>query len=96
MKPTTATSNAAQDVNCVPGFRCSDLEQRKVLGGTPKESIEVRIRNLYRSMSTYDIAQLLHMPEAQVYRAVFGTRAASLREHQRTSNATAPTAKGGL
>lgn len=38
-------------------------------------------RALYRSMNTYDIAQVLHMPEAQVYRAVFGTRAALLQRN---------------
>lgn len=38
-------------------------------------------RALYRSMNTYDIAQLLHVPEAQVYRAVFGTRAALLQRN---------------
>lgn len=40
-----------------------------------------RARALYRSMNTHDIAQLLHVPEAKVYRAVFGTRAALLQRN---------------
>ena len=47
--------------------------------GTPK--LDQRMRALYRSMNTHDIAQLLHVPEAQVYRAVFGTRAALLQRN---------------
>lgn len=37
-------------------------------------------RALYRSMNTYDVAQLLHVRESDVWNHVFGTRAASLRQ----------------
>jgi hypothetical protein len=37
-------------------------------------------RRLYRTMNTADIAQLLHVTEAEVFNAVFGTRA-SHRQH---------------
>lgn len=44
--------------------------------GTPTVD---RARALYRSMNTYDIAQLLHVTEAEVFNLVFGHRAQTLR-----------------
>ena len=37
-------------------------------------------RQLYRSMNTYDIAQVLHVREADVWNLVFGKRRAALRQ----------------
>lgn len=45
------------------------------------ETFRLRMKEMYRSMNTHDIAQVLHVPEAQVYRAVFGTRAALLQRN---------------
>lgn len=42
----------------------------------------IRARALYRVMNTADIASLLFVSEAEVYRAVFGTRASTLRRKE--------------
>lgn len=77
MKPHTPKQNAApRNINHVGVIQDSFGDQSRI--GTPTLD---RARALYRSMNTYDIAQLLHVPEAQVYRAVFGTRAALLQRN---------------
>lgn len=47
-------------------------------GSPDLETLRRRMKEMYRSMHTADIAALLHVTEAEVFNAVFGTRAQTL------------------